>query len=110
MAIKLLRPALRAGSRDSGAGARLQREAESMARVSHPNVAHVYARIAVREQRVMASDELAGQILVDAPQLEVSLCVPDPIGDTGLHLIIGEDAATGLRVHDGHEQVCDLFG
>ena len=63
-------------------------------RVHHP------ARIAVRQQGVMPSDKLARLLLVDASQFEVLFCLPDPIGDPGLHLVVGHDAAAGLRVHD----------
>ena len=42
VAIKLLRPSLRAGPIDTNARVRLQREAEALARLSHPNVVQIY--------------------------------------------------------------------
>jgi hypothetical protein len=58
----------------------------------------------------MTCDKIASLLLVDAAQLEVPFRVPDLIGDALPDLIIGDNASPRVCVHDGDEEVADLFG
>jgi len=63
VAVKLLNPALTQSSRESTARARLIREAQAMARLSHPNVAAVYDVGTVAGQIFIAMEYIHGKTL-----------------------------------------------
>ncbi|HZS37295.1 MAG TPA: serine/threonine-protein kinase, partial [Polyangia bacterium] len=63
VALKLLRPGASSGDRESEGRARLQREAQAMAKLSHPNVVAVHDVGAVAGQLFIAMEFIDGQTL-----------------------------------------------
>lgn len=63
VAVKLLNPSLTRSSRESTARARLVREAQAMARLSHPNVAAIYDVGTVAGQIFIAMEYIHGKTL-----------------------------------------------
>ena len=63
VALKLLRPGAWSGASQSEGRARLQREAQAMAKLAHPNVVAVHEVGAVGEQLFVAMEHVDGQTL-----------------------------------------------